>query len=151
MEIDNFDAREVDITPDFETIPNGIYDVIVESAERKDFDDGRGQGVVDNFKLQIVKGEHKGRTVKLQIVNTSTESKWITIGRKALARLKLATNQPTARTAEELFNRVFKVELRANKAGYVNVHEIIIPEPKKEKTKLEKLDVAYDDDEISFA
>ena len=147
MEIDGFDARQEDITPDFEAVPNGIYEVIVESAERKPFDDGRGKGLVDNFKLQIVKGGQKGRTLFLPIVNTSTEEKWVTIGRKALARLKLATNQPTAKTAEELFNRLFRVETRINKGGYANIHEIIVPEPtKKTKTK----EVSLEEDEISF-
>ena len=117
-----FDAKAIDTTNNFDPIPEGIYRVLVVSAEERPTANGNGQGL--NVQYEVVEGQYKGRKL-FHWINLRNQSKVAEeIGHKALALLCLATNVPQPRSPAELCGKLIQVVVKVTERNGEKRNEI---------------------------
>lgn len=111
----DFDARQVETTPDFEPLPAGQYTAVVIDSQFKPTKSGDGQYL--ELKLQVLDGPYKGRLVWDRLCLNHPNALTAKIARGRLAALCHAVNVLTPRDSVELHNLplVVKVALTRRK------------------------------------
>lgn len=117
-----FNAASVDTTDTFEPIPEGLYRVLVASAEEKTTANGNGLGL--NVQYEVVEGKYKGRKlfhwINLRNQNKTAEE----IGHKELARLCLATNVPQPKATSDFCGKLIQVNVKVGERNGEKRNEI---------------------------
>lgn len=114
----NFDATQIEITNDFELIPDGTEAVaVITGSELKETRDGTGQYV--NLKIEIIDGDYKGRVV-FDILNIQNKNeKAMKIAYQTLAKICNAVGKTQIQSTEELHDIPMKIKIGVNKQeGY---------------------------------
>lgn len=119
----NIDPDEQVSGGDFQPIPEGEYNLMVEEAEPKRTKDGEGQYI--SLRLQVLDGPHKGRLIFHNITIQNRNDKAVEIGRKALIILSRCKGKPLTDSAQLLGTTVrAKVKIRPEQNGYQAQNEI---------------------------
>lgn len=109
----NFDASTVTPAGEFEPLPEGWYRVVIEEAVEKA--NSKGTGEFLECKLQVIQGEHKGRTVFHRITTRNQSQVAQTIGRGQLSALCHAVETMTPRSTAEIVNKPFMAKVVVRK------------------------------------
>lgn len=99
-----FDSSAVEPQQDYQVLPPGKYQVLIEEAEQKDTKAGTGKYI--KLKLQVTEGPSKGRVLfdQINIVNPSQQC--VEIGLRCLSALCRAVGIVRLRDEVELVNKV---------------------------------------------
>lgn len=100
--LNDFDARQVEITPDFEPLPAGQYAAVIIDSQFKPTKSGDGQYL--ELKLQVLDGPYKGRLVWDRLCLNHPNALTAKIARGRLAAICRAVNVLTPRDSVELHN-----------------------------------------------
>lgn len=106
--------------PGFDPLPEGDYLMIVESDGGGMTPTKSGTGTRINFKLQVIAGDYKGRTMFWGINYANPNDTAQRIGRAELAMLSRACGKPNPQDTSELLNLPFMahVVVTPAKDGY---------------------------------
>lgn len=113
--LNDFDARHVEMASDFEPLPAGQYTAVIMDSQFKPTKTGDGQYL--ELKLQVLDGPYKGRLVWDRLCLTHPNALTAKIARSRLAAICRAVNVLTPRDSVELHNLplVVKVVLTRRK------------------------------------
>lgn len=119
MAVLNFDATTVDPATEFKPLPDGEYKVAITESELKE--NSKKNGTFLQCKLQVLDGEHKGRTL-FEILNLNhPNGQAVEIAKKTLSAICHATGVMQPKDSSELHNRPMvakvAVEPRKDKPG----------------------------------
>ncbi len=109
-----FDARKVEPNS-FEALPAGEYQVILTDSNMKTTKSGDGQYL--ELKMQVMEGQHKGRTLfdRLNLVNKNQMAAQIAQG--TLSSICRAVNVLSPNDSAELHNKPLTAVVRCRKDG----------------------------------
>lgn len=121
----NFDATQIEITNNFELIPDGTEAVaVITSSEVKKTKDGTGQYI--NLKFELIDGAYKGRVVfeKLNIQNKNEKA--MKIAYETLAKICNAVGKTQIQQSEDLHDIPIKIKIGLTKEqdGYDQQNKI---------------------------
>lgn len=96
----NFDANQVDPTPQYGVIPAGEYEVIITESEQKET--ARGDGSYLSLMLEIQSGEFQGRKLFDRLNLDNPNRKAVEIAQRTLSQICHATGVLQVKDSSEL-------------------------------------------------
>lgn len=118
MNLDGFNADEIEPAKAYEPLPAGKYKVVISASEEKQTKSGNGSYL--QLELTVIDGEHEGRKVfdRLNLNNPNQQAAGI--ARASLSAICRAVGVKTPQHSSELHDipLVAKVVVRPAKDGY---------------------------------
>lgn len=113
LNLDGFDANQVEPTTNFDPIPAGKYLAVITESKMKPTKSGNGAYLELTF--QIIEGEHKNRLLwaRLNLDNPSTIA--VQIAKAELSAICRAVNVPTPNDSVELHNLPLMVHVQCER------------------------------------
>lgn len=124
MQLNGFNAEEVEPQSDFEVIPAGWYKAMITDSESKETKSGTGEYL--QLRFDIIEGEYENRVLfaRLNLVNQNQTA--VDIAQKQLSSICRAVGvmQPNDSTDLHDFPMMVKVKIRPAKDGYEASNDI---------------------------
>jgi hypothetical protein len=124
MDLTGFDANAVDPAESREPVPAGWYKVVIASSEEKPTKAQTGSYL--NLQMQIVDGEHAGRSVYDLLNLNNPNQTAVEIAQRTLSSICRATGVMTPRQSDDLHDKpmMVKVSVKPASNGYDARNEV---------------------------
>lgn len=141
MNLQGFDANEVEPKTDWSPIPAGDYEVMIIDSQEKDNSSGSGSFL--ELTLEVVVGDHQGERVFDRLNLKNPNEKAVKIAQATLSSICRSVGVMRPSDSSELHNKVMQarieIEERKDKPGSfsnrVKNYSAVGSEPKKETPK----------------
>jgi hypothetical protein len=113
MNLDGFNASEVEPTSNFEPLPAGKYLAVISDSEMKSTKSGSGSYLQLTF--TVIEGEHKNRVLWARLNLNNPNATAVKIARSELSAVCRATGVLTPRDSAELHNIPLLITVKCKK------------------------------------
>ena len=124
MELNGFDANNVDPAESREPIPAGWYKVVISESEEKPTKAQTGSYL--QLQMEVIEGDHAGRKVFDRLNLNNPNSTAVEIAQRTLSSICRAVGVMTPRDSSDLHDKplMAKVKVRPARDGYDANNEI---------------------------
>jgi len=118
MDLNGFNAAAVDPAATYETLPAGWYKAVIIESEEKPTKAMTGSYL--QMKLQVVEGDHQGRTLFERLNLNNPNAQAVEIAQRTLSAICHAVGVMTPRSSSDLHDKplMVKVKVTPAKDGY---------------------------------
>ena len=118
MDLQGFDANNVDPQQSREPVPAGWYKAVISASEEKPTKAQTGSYL--QLTVEIVEGEHQGRKVFERLNLNNPNSTAVEIAQRTLSSICRASGVMTPRNSQDLHDKVFlaKIKVEPARDGY---------------------------------